>query len=182
MATLFDPQSTIISFAPGATGGILSAGGGGLGAGGLGGAAGAVLAATGGGAPSMVIQGLFSGTFVKVQRDEDAYKKKTGANGDVARAKVRNKGGSVVVTLLMTSPSNAFLSAIHQLGEVFPPTGQDAGALQVQDLLGGTTCHAAVAWIKKVANVEFADDILAREWTFDCESIDIVHGTGGNID
>jgi len=181
MATLFDPQSTIISFAPGATGSILSAGGG-LAAGGLGGAAGAVLASIGGGAPSIVITGLFSGTFVKVQRDEDAYKKKTGAHGDVARAKVRNKGGSVAVTLLQTSPSNALLSAIHQLGEVFPPTGQDVGALQVQDLLGGTTAHAAVAWIKKVANVEFADDILAREWTFDCESIDIVHGSGGTID
>lgn len=181
MATLFDPQSTIITFAPGATGGILSPGGSSL-VGGLGGAAGAVLAGTGGGAPSIIITGLFSGTFVKVQRDEDAYKKKTGANGDVARAKIRNKGGSVSITLLMTSSTNALLSAIHQLGEVIPPTGQDVGALQIQDLLGGTTCHAAVAWIKKVANVEFADDILAREWTFDCEAIDIVHGNGGTID
>lgn len=176
MATLFDPQSTIITFTPGSAAGLGAA------TTLLGGAAGAVLSAIGGGAPSIVFQSLFSGTFVKVSRDEPAYKKKTGANGDVARAKVRNKGGKIVVTMLMTSPTNALLSAVHRLGEVIPPTGQDAGPMQVKDLLGGTTAKASVAWIEKVANVEFADDILAREWTFDCAEIDIDHGGGGNVD
>src|SRR5271167_3407336 len=60
---------------------------------------------------------LFSGSFVTVKRDEDAYKKKVGANGDVARAKVRNKSGTAEVTMLMTSATNALLSAVHKLGE-----------------------------------------------------------------
>lgn len=169
MATLFDPQSTVITWAPGALGSILSAGA-------------SVLGSAAGTVPSIIFTQVFSGTFVKVQRDQDAYKKKVGANGDVARAKVRDKSGSVVVTLLMTSPTNALLSQVHQLGEQNPPTGLDCGPIQVQDLLGGTTCHAKVAWIKKVANVEFGDEILAREWTFDCESIDIVLGNGGTTD
>jgi hypothetical protein len=128
---------------------------------------------------SITFTQLMAGAFLKAKRDEDAWKKKVGATGDVARAKVRNKAGSVVVTLMMTSPTNALLSAVHLLGEVVPPTNLDQGPLMIKDLLGGTLCHAKVAWIKKVSDIEFSDDIVGREWTFDCESLDITVGGGG---
>ena len=123
---------------------------------------------------------LFSGAFVTVKRDEDSYKKKVGANGDVARAKVRNKSGTAEVTLLMTSPTNALLSAVHILSENPVLVGVlDQGAFQITDLLGGTLVHAKTAWIKKVADIEFSDDIVARKWIFDLESVDILVGGGG---
>lgn len=128
---------------------------------------------------SITMTQLMAGTFVKAKRDEDSYKKKVGATGSVARAKIRNKGASVAVTLMMTSPTNALLSAVHLLGESVPPTNLDQGPLMIKDLLGGTLCHAKVAWIKKVSDVEFSDDIVGREWTFDCESLDMVIGGGG---
>lgn len=119
------------------------------------------------------------GAFVTGKRDEDAWKKKTGATGDAARAKVRNKGGTIEITVMQTSSTNAQLSFLHTLGESLPVTGNDAGAILISDLLSQTLCHAKTAWIKKVADVEFSEEIMGRKWTFDCESLDINHGAGG---
>lgn len=129
--------------------------------------------------PSIKVVGFMDGTFVECQRDEDAYVKKVGATGDVARAKNRNRSGSVKWVLLQTSPTNAQLSAYHKLGEVFPLTSQDTGQLSIKDMLGNTIVHAKVAWIKKVTNVMFGKEILGREWTFDCETLDMDVGDGG---
>lgn len=119
------------------------------------------------------------GAFATGKRDQNAWKKKTGAQGDVARAKVRDKGGTVEITLMQTSATNFQLSAIHALGESFPITGTDAGALMITDLLGGTLVHAKTAWILKVADVEYSEEIMGRKWTFDCEALDINYGAGG---
>lgn len=135
--------------------------------------------------------GLAEGTFVEAQRDEDAFTKKVGATGDTVRVKNRNKGGSVKVTLLQTSPTNQLLSLFHKAGEVVPlfpfllpanlaalgSVTSDVQPIQIQDVLGQTKCHAVNAWIKKVSNVPYAKDLSAREWTFDCESLDIDIGS-----
>lgn len=112
------------------------------------------------------------GTFIEAQRDEDAFTKKVGATGDVARVKNRNRSGTVKFTLMQTSPTNAQLSAYHKLGESIPLTTNDVQPLMVKDLLGNVLVHVTNAWIKKVTNITYAKDLQGREWVFDCEVID----------
>lgn len=126
--------------------------------------------------------GLAEGTFVEAQRDEDAFTKKTGSTGDVARVKNRNRGGSVKITLMQTSPTNAQLSAYHKKGEKLPLISSDVGQLQIKDLLGNTLVHADKAWIKKVSNVSYGKDLSGREWTFDCAALDMDVGDSDDLE
>ena len=123
--------------------------------------------------------GFMDGTFVEAQRDEDSFTKKTGATGDVARVKNRNRGGSVKVTLMQTSVSNAYLSGFHKLGEQLPLSTDDVMQLQVKDVLGNVLVHATNAWIKKVSNVTYAKELQGREWIFDCAVLDFDVGDAG---
>jgi hypothetical protein len=127
---------------------------------------------------SVLFTGLL-GAFVTGKRDENAWKKKVGAQGDVARAKVRNKGGTIEITVMQTSPTNSQLGILHAASESLPVTGLDAGALLITDLLSQTLVHVKTAWILKVADVEYGEEIMGRKWTFDCESLDINYGAGG---
>lgn len=115
---------------------------------------------------------LAEGTFLEAQRDEDSFTKKVGATGDVVRVKNRNRSGTVKVTFLQTSPTNAQLSSYHKKGESIPLTTTDVQPLFVKDLLGNVLIHATNAWIKKVTNVTYGKDLQGREWTFDCEVLD----------
>lgn len=121
----------------------------------------------------ILFTGFMDGTFIEGQRDEDAFSKKTGATGDVARVKNRNRGGSIKVVLMQTSPTNAQLSALHTLGESIPLTIADVGQIQVKSLTDITRLHATHAWIKKVAAAPYAKELSGREWTFDCETLDM---------
>lgn len=125
--------------------------------------------------------GLAEGSFIEAQRDEDSFTKKTGSTGDVARVKNRNRGGSVKITLMQTSPTNGQLSAYHKKGEQIPLTTADVGQLQIKDLLGNTLVHATNAWIKKVSNVTYAKDLSGREWTFDCAVLDMDVGDSDDL-
>lgn len=125
-----------------------------------------------------VISGFMDGTFIEAQRDEAAFTKKVGATGGVARVKNRNRAGSIKFTLMVTSPSNAILSGIHSLGEAETLTTADVMPCMVKSLSDLTRLHATNAWIQKVANASYGKDLPAREWTLDCEAIDMDLGDG----
>lgn len=124
-----------------------------------------------------LITGFAEGSFVEVSRDEDAFTKHVGSDGEVARTRNRNRAGSVKVTLMQTSESNDLLSAQAALDEA---AGTGVGSLQVKDL-GGTTLHDSPnAWIRKVANTTFAKEAGTREWVIDCDNLSMtVGGTPG---
>ena len=115
------------------------------------------------------ILGFSDGTMVSAERDEDAFTKKTGTQGDAVRVKNLNKGGSVSINLLSGSPTNTALSNLALIDE---QTGGGKGPLQILDLNGNTLVHAEIAWIKKLPKVEYGDDESGREWMFDCAAID----------
>lgn len=112
-----------------------------------------------------VLTGFFDGTFITVTRDEDSFSKHTGADGDVSRAANANKGGKVTLTLKQTSASNDTLTQIHEQDETL---NDGVGILSIVDASGRTIVAVPEAWILKPADVEFAKEIVAREWTFDC--------------
>lgn len=115
-----------------------------------------------------LLSGFMDGTFITVARDEDAFMKKIGVDGEVARARNQNKGGSVTFTLLQTSSSNDALSAEALNDEL---TGTGSHPLMIKDLFGTTLRMAPNAWVKKLAEDEFAKEISGREWTLDCDQV-----------
>jgi hypothetical protein len=122
-----------------------------------------------------VLHGFAPGTYIKASRDEDAFTKQIGADGEVARIRNRNRGGSVELTLQQTSTANDVLSAQTLLDQA--GTG-GYGPLLIKDPSGTTLLSAPVAWIKKVADVELAKDLTTRTWVFDVAAFDMF--VGGN--
>lgn len=119
------------------------------------------------------ISGYANGSFIKVERDEDAFSKVTGADGYSSRAKSNNRGGVMTVTLAQTSDSNDILNAFALADEV-----SNAGVVPVmmKDNSGRTTIFSGFAWVKKTAGADFAKEIGNREWIFDMTDVDINHG------
>ena len=122
-----------------------------------------------------LITGFMDGTAITVSRDEDAFSKHTGSDGEVSRAAIANKGGSAVLTLKQTSASNDSLSNALATDEL---TNLGTGVFSIVDASGRTVVNAPEAWIKKSAEVTFGQDIEGREWTIDLGRLETF--VGGN--
>lgn len=110
-------------------------------------------------------------TFVTVEREEDAFVKVVGADGEVSRSKSNNQSGMLTLTLMQTSPSNLILSGFALVDE---DTG--AGVIPVIIKEGLNVIFAAEGWIRKVANAEFGAEVGEREWTLDLAKVSIFNG------
>lgn len=119
------------------------------------------------------IQGYAAGTFVRVEREVDAYSKEAGSAGDVTRVRSRNRSGSVTVTLQAEAPTNDLLTVRAKLDEL---SNAGSGALMVKNINGTTICQAKDAWIRKMPNVEYADAANPREWVLDCAELNMTVG------
>ena len=126
-----------------------------------------------------VIGGFADGTFIKVVRDNDMFKKSSGADGVLSRVRVNDFSGVITFTLAQTSPSNDVLSA---LANKDPGIGghADVVAININDVITGSVYATTSAWPKKQAEVEYGKDIANREWAFD--AADISFATLGNAD
>lgn len=121
------------------------------------------------------LSGFADGTYVSIERDEDAWTKHVGADGEVGRIRNRNRCAGVTVTLAEYSPANDLLMAYALADE---RDGSGKKPITVKDLLGTTIAHAPVAWVKKLPVVEKAKEVTDREWVFDTGPMDIF--AGGN--
>jgi hypothetical protein len=120
-----------------------------------------------------ILIGFADGTFVKAERAEDQFMLKVGAGGESARARNRNRSGTIAFTLLATSPSNDILSAAATADEL---AGTGVGTVQVKDLNGLSLALAATAWVKKKPSVEFGKEVGTREWVLETNNLDIFVG------
>lgn len=109
-----------------------------------------------------LLTGFMPGTFIQVAREEDTWTPMVGADGRVARARNRNQMARITVTLMMTSPSNDVLSALHNLDQA---TGSATGACSLTDSLGRTSLSGDEAFLLRPADVEYSNEIVARTWT-----------------
>jgi hypothetical protein len=125
---------------------------------------------------TLEISGYGEGTMIRVERDEDAFTKKVGADGECTRTRNRNACGSVVLTLMQTSASNLGLSALLTADEL--SANGVVLPLIVKDL-GGNSLHTALAsWIRRTPASEYAKEVGEREWTIDTGPM--VNVEGGN--
>ena len=121
------------------------------------------------------VSGFDDGDFLTVERDEDAYTKKVGTDGEVTRSKTNNKSGSATLTLMQTSAVNVLLSALHALDEL---TGNGVGPFLAKDNSGSTIHTAQNCWIRKMPASTFSREAGAREWVIDLDKL--IPTEGGN--
>jgi hypothetical protein len=122
------------------------------------------------------ILGYADGDFCKITRDEEAFFKKTGADGSTSRARNANQAGAIELTLQSTSPSNDVLSTQAELDELF---NGGFGTAVVKDASGNTLWSAQNAWVKKRAETTFSKEQNTRVWVLDCDRL--TGHVGGNV-
>lgn len=122
-----------------------------------------------------IMTGYDDGTFVTIERNNDMWALKMGADGIGTRAKSNDKSGKVTLTLMQSSPSNDVLSGLAIADE---NTGAGAAPLLVRDGSGRTVATAAAAWVTKVPSAEFGKEVANRVWILESDNLQLF--IGGN--
>lgn len=120
-------------------------------------------------------EGYAEGTMITAAKNNDGFNLSVGSTGSGARAQSSDESGTVVVRFQQTATVNALLSAQHELDKA---SGDGVGPFLCKDLSGADVIAAESMWIRKVADVEYGNEIVAREWTL--ESDNLVITPGGN--
>jgi hypothetical protein len=125
---------------------------------------------------SHTISGYGENSLVKCERNEDGFKLQVGGSGEAVRSRNPNRSGKITITLLQSSISNEYLSAMANLDEsgvagavAAPNTAPTAGVLPVtvKDTNGNTIWSAEEAWIVKPPAADLEKEAKEREWTFE---------------
>lgn len=122
-----------------------------------------------------ILSGFADGSFVKVERNVDAFSLIVGADGEATRSKSNNRSGRVTVTLQQTSDSNTILAAYAAADEL---TNSGIVPVLIKDNSGVSIHSAAQAWIVKYAGSDYAKESGTKEWVM--ESSDLITFPGGN--
>lgn len=120
-----------------------------------------------------IMHGFSDGTFITVERNEQAFNLKVGVDGEGTRAKSNNRSGKITITLMQSSSSNDDLSGFA-LADELSSTG--AVPILLRDGSGRTLCTAATAWVQKFPNAEFAKEVSTRAWVLETDEVIIFEG------
>lgn len=123
-----------------------------------------------------IMDGFSDDDFVEIERDEDAFQKKVGVDGEITRAKSNNRSGKITLRLMQSSGSNDKLSALALLDESIANSG--AVAALAKDGTGRSAFTTDFCWVKKFPKVVYKKGVAFFEWTLDCANLAIF--IGGN--
>jgi len=123
------------------------------------------------------MSGYADGTFLVVDRDEQAFTKVTGADGTSTRVKSNNRSGSMTLTLKQSSPSNDVLSGFTALDEL---SNSGVVPILIKDLSGNSLYFSATGWVQKFPSSEFGKEINNREWVLDLVDVDMFVGSNSS--
>lgn len=98
-------------------------------------------------------------TAVTVEKSEDNWTVKVGAQGDTMRTRVRNDLGTATITLLANSPQVPMLDKLANSGAKVPLSVIYKGEFN-------ETITSEEAYIIKQANREYGNEIADREYSF----------------
>ena len=113
-----------------------------------------------------LISGYADGDFIRCALNEDAVMLTVGTDGVGTRSFSRNYSGTIEITLMASSPSNDYLSAVY-LADQQSATG--ALPFLLRDASGGTLVTAETAWVKKQVDIAFSRQITQRVWTLESD-------------
>lgn len=117
---------------------------------------------------SLVIGGYADDDFIDVERDDDAYSKKTGVDGETTRAKNNVTSGKITIKLMQSSTSNDDLTALAAADEL--DTMDGIRAVTCRDL-SGRSVFSGDGWIKKFPKQTFKKDVNTVEWVIDMANL-----------
>ena len=121
-----------------------------------------------------IISGYADGTFLSIARNNDAFTRVAGADGEGTRAKSNDRSGTFTFTLMQSSQSNDILSGFASADDInnggtFPVLIKDGN---------GTSRYAGeICWVQKVADSAFGKEAESREWIV--ETNELVPFVGG---
>lgn len=121
----------------------------------------------------VILTGFADGTFVEVEREDDAFTKRVGSQGDVVRVQSMNRSGKITVTLQNQSPTNDILAAFALTDE---QTGLGTGTIQIKDKNTASIDPLAVsgvAWIMKLPKIDRAKEATNSVWVFECAQLQL---------
>ena len=113
------------------------------------------------------IQGFGEGTFIKMSRKTPSFSTKVGAGGDVVRTKSLDHRGSFEITLMQSSPSNDYLSALVVTDEAVAAGVGAVGPAMFKELNGTTNIAGSASWVTQPADAEYGADSGMRTWTIE---------------
>jgi hypothetical protein len=119
------------------------------------------------------LSGFADGSFVTVERNEDAFTLQMGTDGEGTRSKSNNKSGRVTVRLMQSSESNAILSGIAKSDEL---SNSGVQPLMVKDNSGASLYVAEQSWIVKMPSAEYDREASEREWIIETDSLQMFEG------
>jgi hypothetical protein len=122
-----------------------------------------------------IVTGFADDDFIEVERDEDAFTKKTGVDGITTRAKVNTRTGHLTVRLMQSSASNDILT-----GFALKDEASNGGQVPIlcKDGLGRSVFSSESGWVKKFPKSTWKKDVNQWEWTIETGALDIF--LGGN--
>lgn len=122
------------------------------------------------------IIGFAPESFVKIERNQPTFRMITGAYGEITRVMDTNLTGTMTLSLMQTSESNAVLTTLQYADEL-----GKFGVLPILviDLSGGSAGFSMTGWIQKPPELEFQKGLVSRKWTFDLATVDIINT--GNV-
>ena len=122
----------------------------------------------------VIINGFTDDDFFTVERNEDIFTTKVGANGDVVRSKSSNYTGIITLKLLQTSPVNLVLS------ELFKTYYPDQAGLEILSFAAKegdfTVVYAAECWLKTTPKMNYGKEAGDREWVLEAKELQYTIG------
>jgi hypothetical protein len=108
------------------------------------------------------IGGYADGTFVQVDPNSEAWTKKVGADGEVARSFSNDNTHTIQITLMQTSLSNAYLRTVKNADKL---TGLGMLPLSFTDLNTMEVHFWPQAWVTTDPAVGRAKELTDTQWT-----------------
>lgn len=115
------------------------------------------------------LSGFGEDSFIMVEPTEATFTMVSGVDGAASRSLTGNATGKVTITLMQTSESNAYLTAIFNADKL---TGEGVKSLLIQDNSGKDVHFAPYAFIEQMPSAEYAKEVGTREWSFLCADLD----------
>jgi hypothetical protein len=114
--------------------------------------------------------GFAPDTYITVSRNSPNSNSSVGADGSVGLTKVADKTGTVEVTLMQTSATHRYLSAVQAAQDV-DDANLVRGNMSIIDPSGGFICIAQGVHIMQPPEVSLGSDQNPKTWTFFAERL-----------
>lgn len=123
---------------------------------------------------SLILDDFQDGTFIVGTRAEDGVTSHVGSTGAVTATLNANRMGNITATIVQQSTIN---TALYKSVEKQERTRKlDKRPFQITDLTGFVLVSAPNAWIRKMADPEFAKESGPRVWIWDCDILIVSQG------